>query len=411
MGKSLGLGKGKGLGGGHGSTGKHGSSTEFTAADDAALVEAALQGVVAPAVAAVAVPLSAPFTPHDIAARWKYLLNYATPEGGTGKGSPLAELASARKALRSADVVWSAEEDKVLAGYSGPRTAEALQALLGSHAAVFHPTRTPKDLLEQLMVLDHVAAVTAAAPQSASSFAALEEELFADADRTLCKVMKDKLRWSERAHLVPLLEGALAAGGGAEARAGNGVPSAAAAQALLANEASSFELATALRDAEWVRNTVAHADRVMELEPLVELRRHMQWSPSTLALLRGSKLFFAMAYAGFTFGRGSGPADVDLAVEGACPKVSRLQGAIKLKADGFFYLVNLGSARVAVNGARLRKHGSMRLPHNACLQIANLTFIFEVNQVVMPQVRAALAPALDAAKAAASAAAGLRTRT
>lgn len=104
-------------------------------------------------------------------------------------------------------------------------------------------------------------------------------------------------------------------------------------------------------------------------------------------MLRGVRLNYAMEAQLISLGRWPAEpqaskqrvADCNLGVELYCPKVSRLQAIVFLRHDGF-HLRNLAKTLVFVNGRHVAQGEQRALPHNACVEIANVAFVFETNR-------------------------------
>lgn len=112
---------------------------------------------------------------------------------------------------------------------------------------------------------------------------------------------------------------------------------------------------------------------------------------SSLALLRGFHLRYTMKTQKIVLGR---PAvnhtvDVNLLDESNDDgnRISRRQALIKLKYDGEFYIKNLGSQNLYVNGELVRTGNRKKLSHNCLIEVGNVSLIFEINKHQMQMIR------------------------
>jgi microspherule protein 1 len=80
--------------------------------------------------------------------------------------------------------------------------------------------------------------------------------------------------------------------------------------------------------------------------------------------------------------------DVDLSLEGPAWKISRLQGVIRLRNNGDFFIANEGKRPLYVDGKPVLKGNKFKLNNNSVVEISCLRFIFLVNQDLINIIRA-----------------------
>lgn len=109
----------------------------------------------------------------------------------------------------------------------------------------------------------------------------------------------------------------------------------------------------------------------------------------TLAVLRGRLVRYLMRSREISVGRATAEhtVDVDLTLEGPASKVSRRQAVIKLKNSGDFHLANEGSRSVMVNGKAVITGEMARLANNAVVEFCNLRFVFLINTELIEAIR------------------------
>lgn len=109
----------------------------------------------------------------------------------------------------------------------------------------------------------------------------------------------------------------------------------------------------------------------------------------TLAVLRGRLVRYLMRSREISVGRAAREhtVDVDLTLEGPASKVSRRQAVIKLKNSGDFHLANEGSRPVMVNGRAVITGEMARLANNAVVEFCNLRFVFLINTELIEAIR------------------------
>jgi len=109
----------------------------------------------------------------------------------------------------------------------------------------------------------------------------------------------------------------------------------------------------------------------------------------TLAVLRGRLVRYLMRSREISVGRAAKDhtVDVDLTLEGPASKVSRRQAVIKLKNSGEFHLANEGSRPVMVNGTAVITGEMARLANNAVVEFCNLRFVFLINTELIEAIR------------------------
>eukprot|EP01134_Creolimax_fragrantissima_P000769 CFRG0769T1 len=97
----------------------------------------------------------------------------------------------------------------------------------------------------------------------------------------------------------------------------------------------------------------------------------------TLAEIRGKKIEYRMTTKMVYIGRSN--CDVNLSVEGPSQKISRLQGAIRLKSNMRFYLYNYGKHAMYVNGVPVNKGERLMLNHQAIIEVYEFSLLFSIN--------------------------------
>lgn len=109
----------------------------------------------------------------------------------------------------------------------------------------------------------------------------------------------------------------------------------------------------------------------------------------TLAVLRGRLVRYLMRSREITLGRATkdNQIDVDLSLEGPAWKISRRQGAIKLRSNGDFYIANEGKRPIYVDGKPILTGNKQRLNNNSVVELSCLRFIFLINQDLIKNIR------------------------
>ncbi|XP_002134167.2 microspherule protein 1-like [Drosophila pseudoobscura] len=113
---------------------------------------------------------------------------------------------------------------------------------------------------------------------------------------------------------------------------------------------------------------------------------------NTIACLCGHRVRFLIQHPEVSFGRNGKEGsnwrvDIDLGLEGAAEKVSRLQGTIRLRNDGVILVANAGRRAIFVQGQPLLTGHTTRLEDNMLVEICGLTFTFIVNPKAVEVVR------------------------
>ncbi|EDW29729.1 GL14975 [Drosophila persimilis] len=113
---------------------------------------------------------------------------------------------------------------------------------------------------------------------------------------------------------------------------------------------------------------------------------------NTIACLCGHRVRFLIQHPEVSFGRDGKEGsdwrvDIDLGLEGAAEKVSRLQGTIRLRNDGIILVANIGKRTIFVQGQPLLTGHTTRLEDNMLVEICRLTFTFIVNPNAVEAVR------------------------
>lgn len=109
----------------------------------------------------------------------------------------------------------------------------------------------------------------------------------------------------------------------------------------------------------------------------------------TLAVLRGRLVRYLMRSREITLGRATkdNQIDVDLSLEGPAWKISRRQGAIKLRNNGDFYIANEGKRPLYIDGKPILTGNKQKLNNNSVVEISCLRFIFLINQDLINVIR------------------------
>ena len=79
--------------------------------------------------------------------------------------------------------------------------------------------------------------------------------------------------------------------------------------------------------------------------------------------------------------------DIDLSLEGPAVKISRLQGTMRYRTTGEFFLACDGKRPFFVNGKVIMKGQRARLRNNSVIEVANLQFIFTINSELIDLLR------------------------
>ncbi|GAB1606840.1 microspherule protein 1-like [Argonauta hians] len=110
----------------------------------------------------------------------------------------------------------------------------------------------------------------------------------------------------------------------------------------------------------------------------------------TLAVLRGRLVRYLMRSKEITLGRATkdNHIDVNLSLEGPAWKISRLQGIIKLRHTGDFFIANEGKRPIYVDSKPVPNGTKAKLNNNAVVEISCLRFIFLINQDLVNVIRA-----------------------
>ncbi|XP_016988498.1 microspherule protein 1 [Drosophila rhopaloa] len=114
-----------------------------------------------------------------------------------------------------------------------------------------------------------------------------------------------------------------------------------------------------------------------------------EFDNQTLACLCGRHVRYLMRSKEITFGRDAKDCvvDVDLGLEGPAAKISRRQGAIKLRSNGDFFIANEGKRAIFIDGTPLLSGNKARLAHNCTVEISGLRFTFLVNYELINAIR------------------------
>eukprot|EP00003_Mantamonas_plastica_P005760 TRINITY_DN1469_c0_g1_i1.p2 TRINITY_DN1469_c0_g1~~TRINITY_DN1469_c0_g1_i1.p2 ORF type:complete len:186 (+),score=49.63 TRINITY_DN1469_c0_g1_i1:211-768(+) len=125
-------------------------------------------------------------------------------------------------------------------------------------------------------------------------------------------------------------------------------------------------------------------------EQVVELFKHQTWEHNTLAQLRGRRACFNIQSKETTIGRNNDElvVDIDLSIENPqhSKRASALQAMITLKFDGCFYLANIGSVPLFLNGIPIECGQIRIMTHNCYVEIAGMGFVFEMNRELMQSI-------------------------
>lgn len=229
-----------------------------------------------------------------------------------------------------------------------PASLKDFEDLLGRHSGVFHSARTPRCLQKQW--------------QSLKQYTLLP-------DQSVQPLPRDN-------HILNFLD--------AEASINDGElyePR---------DEFVDHELAAADRKAKKeIRHLEAEIQKWQVLVDRVRGDNPPDFDNQTLAVLRGRLVRYLMRSKEITLGRTTKDhqVDVDLKLEGPAWKISRRQGAIKLRNTGEFFISNEGKRSIFVDGKPIRCGSRVRLANNSVLEIAGLKFVFLINQDLIEAIR------------------------
>jgi len=103
---------------------------------------------------------------------------------------------------------------------------------------------------------------------------------------------------------------------------------------------------------------------------------------AALAVLRGAHARFMLSKPEVLLGRSTEDqkVDCDLALEGNASKVSRQHAFLSLRADGHFYVRNVGRRALLVNNAPVETGQRAMLPPDCLLEIGGLRLLFMQNR-------------------------------
>ena len=109
-----------------------------------------------------------------------------------------------------------------------------------------------------------------------------------------------------------------------------------------------------------------------------------------LAVLQGHIVQYLMRSQEMTLGRATkdNQIDVDLSLEGPSWKISQKQGVIKLKNNGDFFIANEGRRPIYIDGRWVPCGSKWHFSNTSVVEIANLRFIFLINQDLIALIQA-----------------------
>ncbi|XP_075532866.1 microspherule protein Rcd5 isoform X1 [Dermacentor variabilis] len=295
------------------------------------------------------VKFSCNFTLQEIKERW-YALLY-DPVISKMAVTSMKQLHPDVLAGVQAKALYSQEEERIL--YTFPSTAqptiENFQELLIKHPDVFLPSRTPKELsyhwtlMRQYFVLPDQIIPVKEEGDFSLSFSDLDDDI---ADEQLVDWVKDEALEHEH-HLLER---------------------------------------NSLQEIRQLENELPKwhvlVDSVTGVSP-------PDFDNQTLAVLRGRLVRYLMRSKEITIGRMTkdNPIDIDLSLEGPSWKISRRQGVIKLRNTGEFIIANEGKRPIYIDGKPVLAGNKHKLNNNAVVEMANLKFIFLVNQDLISVIR------------------------
>lgn len=295
------------------------------------------------------VKFSCNFTRQEIKERW-YALLY-DPVISKLAVTSMKQLHPDVLASVQAKALYSKEEERILCTIpsTSQPTLEDFQQLLVKHADVFLSSRTPKELLHHWTLMrQYFLFPEQMAPQREEGDRTLNlsdaEDEFVD--EQLVGWMKDEAMDHER-HLLER---------------------------------------NALQEIRQLENELPKwhvlVDSVTGVSP-------PDFDNQTLAVLRGRLVRYLMRSKEITIGRMTkdNVIDVDLSLEGPSWKISRRQGVIKLRNTGEFVIANEGKRPIFIDGKPVLAGNKHKLNNNSVVEIANLKFIFLVNQDLISVIR------------------------
>ncbi|KAL1432166.1 hypothetical protein MTO96_013499 [Rhipicephalus appendiculatus] len=295
------------------------------------------------------VKFSCNFTRQEIKERW-YALLY-DPVISKLAVTSMKQLHPDVLASVQARALYSKEEERILCTIpsTSQPTLEDFQQLLVKHADVFLSSRTPKELLHHWTLMrQYFLFPEQMAPQREEGDRALNlsdaEDEFVD--EQLVGWVKDEVMDHER-HLIER---------------------------------------NALQEIRQLENELPKwhvlVDSVTGVSP-------PDFDNQTLAVLRGRLVRYLMRSKEITIGRMTkdNVIDVDLSLEGPSWKISRRQGVIKLRNTGEFVIANEGKRPIFIDGKPVLAGNKHKLNNNSVVEIANLKFIFLVNQDLISVIR------------------------
>lgn len=295
------------------------------------------------------VKFSCNFTLQEIKERW-YALLY-DPVISKMAVTSMKQLHPDVLAGVQARALYTQEEERILSTFQAAAqpTIEDFQELLKKHPDVFLPLRTPKELMyhwalmkQYFLLPDQIIPVKEEGDYTLN-FSDLEEDI---SDPRLAGWVKDEAVEHEdhlfvRNYLQEIRQ--------------------------LENEIPKWNVLV---------------DSVTGVSP-------PDFDNQTLAVLRGRLVRYLMRSKEITIGRMTkdNPIDIDLSLEGPSWKISRRQGVIKLRNTGEFVIANEGKRPIYIDGKPVLAGNKHKLNNNSVVEMANLKFIFLVNQDLISVIR------------------------
>ncbi|MEE6471376.1 hypothetical protein FKM82_009256 [Ascaphus truei] len=307
-------------------------------ADDLLLINTILQTNDLQAVH-LGVKFSCRFTLNEIQERW-YALLY-DPVISKLSCQAIRQLHPEAIAAIQSKVLFSRAEEQLLSAVSSASqpTLESFQDLLSKQPEVFYPSRTAKSLqvhwqlMKQYYLLED---------QTVQPLPKGDQVLnFSDAEDMLDD---SKLRDSR-------------------------------------DEALEHELTVAdRRQKREIRQLEQELHRWQVLVDSITGMSSPDFDTQTLAVLRGRMVRYLMRSREITLGRATkdNQIDVDLSLE----------GVIKLKNNGDFFIANEGRRALYIDGRPVMPGSKWKLSHNSVVEISGLRFVFLINQDLIALIKA-----------------------
>ncbi|XP_063680969.1 microspherule protein 1-like isoform X3 [Bolinopsis microptera] len=290
------------------------------------------------------VKFSQKLTYQEIEERWYQLLYI--PEVSGPATAAIATLTQEEKTAIERKTLWSSKEEAILQQVeaSSQPKLEFFVSLLHQHPLVFHPARTPRDLMIQWERLRQYSLLADQTVQplnlgdSVLNFSDVEEQL---TDEELLSeqpdpVLQNELRKIDRRHKIEIRK-----------------------------------LEDEIRQWHTMVGGPDNGPFSFDLDN------------ETYAALRGRLVRYLMRSKEITLGRTTPThqVDVDFSLEGPAWKISLKQGIIKYHG-GEFFLWNFGKRPIYIDGHPVIQGCHSKLHHHCVMEICSLKFIFIINKTL-----------------------------